>query len=414
VRYRLLETIRQYAGEKLVEAGEAAATRDRHRDWYVALAERAEPELRGAGQEEWLQRLAAEHDNLRAALAWSLESDPGAGLRLAGNLWRFWAQRGYYAEGRYWVEAVLARASTAGSPEDQRARAWALAGAGNLAEEQGNRRAARAYLEESLTLFRAVGDRRGVAHALRTVGMCLLADGEDAEQVGPMLEESLGLARSAGDQRNVGVALVYLGYLAARERDDPRAQRLLAEGLALFRQIGDTWSTSEVLGEQGWFYLGRGDLQGARRRLEEGLAIARRLGHKKAIGLALLGLGCLARLEGDRRGARELLAGSVQLLQELGIPGIHDALGYLGHAGVERGLYAWGVRLLAFATTGPPAYSDRAVFLPSALKTERDARLATARAALGEDAFAAAWAEGQAMTLEQATAEVLSDDGPQS
>jgi len=100
----------------------------------------------------------------------------------------------------------------------------------------------------------------------------------------------------------------------------------------------------------------------------------------------------------------------VQLLQEVGVPGIHDALGYLGHAGVERGAYAWGVRLLAVASTGPPEFSELSVFLPSALKTERDARLAAARTTLGEEAFAAAWAEGQAMTLEQAVEYALKED----
>src|SRR5262249_14773395 len=128
--------------------------------------------------------------------------------------------------------------------------------------------------------------------------------------------------------------------------------------------------------------------------------------------LQLLAQGCLAHLEGDRGRAYELLTESMRLLRETGTPGIHAALGYLGFAAVERGRAAWGVRLLAFAVAGPPEYSELSVILPSAVKSERDKRLAVARAALGDEAFAVAWAEGQAMTLEQAVAYALGDDHP--
>jgi predicted ATPase/class 3 adenylate cyclase len=157
-RYRLLETIRQYAGEKLLEAGEVGPIRDQHRDWYVGLAARAEPELTGPGEEEWLGRLEVEHDNLRAALAWSLEGDPGVGLRLAASLGGFWARHGHLVEGRRWLEAFLTRAPAPDDPEEQRVRARALRRAGILASDQQDRAAARTFLAESLILFRALGD----------------------------------------------------------------------------------------------------------------------------------------------------------------------------------------------------------------------------------------------------------------
>jgi tetratricopeptide (TPR) repeat protein len=324
-------------------------------------------------------------------------------------MWRFWLWRGYFAEGRRWLEAALAGASTPGSPEEQRARAWALAGAGNLAMVQGSLEAARARMEESVPLFRTVGDQRGLAIALRILAEGLLYGGADAGQVQSLLEESLGLARAAGEERGVAYALFYLGLLAVRERDDSGARQLLTEALALFRQIGDATSTSGAVWMQGVLAMVRGDLPGARQNLEEALVSARRLGNKPFVGVNLLMQGCLAHLEGDRGRARGLLAESVRLLRETGTPGIHAVLGYLGFAAIARGRSAWGVRLLAFAVAGPPEYNELSVVLPSALKSERDQRLAVARAALGEEAFAAAWAEGQAMTPEQALEYALAE-----
>jgi non-specific serine/threonine protein kinase len=411
VRYSLLETVRQYARERLVEVEEAPAARDRHRDWYAALAERSEPELRGAGQQEWRERLEAEHDNLRAALEWGLESNPQAGQRLAGNLWRFWQQRGYFAEGRRWLEAVLARASAAGTPEDQRARAWALVGLANMASEQGDHQGQRACAEESLPLFRAVGDQHGVVMASRNLGESLLRIGAPAEQVQATLQESLDLARAIGDRRSVGFGLFFLSWLSWRERDDRRALQLNGEALALFREIGDTWSVSETLGFRGMLSLERGNLPDARRNLEEGLELARRLGHKRGIGLWLLYLGCLAYVEGDRRQTYELLEESVQILKERSPVLVDLGLAYLGCAAIDLGRHAPGVRLLAVVAARSPDYvalSSLHVSVDWAARA--DAAIATARAVLGEEAFAAAWAEGQSMTPEQALEYALEEE----
>jgi non-specific serine/threonine protein kinase len=401
-RYRLLETVRQYGWERLVEAGEAAAARDRHRDWCVALAERAEPELRDTRQLEWLERLDAEYDNLRAAIEWSLEFDPMAALRLTGSLWQFWQLRGYLAEGRRWLEVGLARVGAVGQRERQRERARALFGASMLARDQGDSPAARVFAAQSLALFGEAADPRGVVEALRIVGLCRLEAGESAEQVRPPLAESLTRARAMGDHRSAGVALRYLGHLAARERDDFGAHRLLGEALAIFRQLGNVVEIGAALQVRGVFFLGRGDLAGARRDLEEGLVILRRLGHKRATGLVLLALGCLAQEESDRARAGELLKEGARLLREVAAPGIHQILGYLGQRAVARGQFAKGLRLLA---TAGAAHADNVVFsilLTSDHPIERASAVGAARAALGEQTFAAAWAEGQAMTLEQA------------
>jgi predicted ATPase len=409
-RYRLLETVRQYGWERLVEAGEATAARGRHRDWCVALAERAEPELCGTRQLEWLERLDAEYDNLRAAIEWSLEVNPMAALRLTGSLWQFWQLRGDLAEGRRWLEAALAHVSAVEQRERQWERARALFGAGMLARDQGDSPAARVFAAESLALFGEAADPRGVVEALRIVGLCLLEAGAPAEQVRPPLEESLTRARVMGDHRSVGVALRYLGHLAARERDDPGAYRLLTEALALSRQLGNVVEIGDALRVRGVFSLGRGDLAGARRDLEEGLVILRRLGHKRATGLVLLALGCLAHEEGDRAKAGELLQEGARLLREVAAPGTHEILGYLGRRAVARGQFARGLRLLATAAAAPAENVVSSILLASDHPVERASAVGAARAALGEPAFAAAWAEGQAMPLEQALEFALDEE----
>ncbi len=409
-RYRLLETVRQYGWERLVESGEATVARNRHLAWCVALAQRAEPELDGTRQLEWLERLDAEYDNLRAAIEWGLEVDPVAGLRLAGSLWQFWQLRGYLAEGRRWLEAVLASPGVVGQPERQRERAWALLGAGMLARDQGDSPAARGFGAESLALFGEVADPRGVVEALRNVGLCRLEDGEPADQVRPPLEESLVRARAMGNHRSAGVALRYLGHVAAREGDDLGAHRLFGEALALFRQLGNVVETGDTLKVRGLFYLARGDLSDARRDLEEGLEIHRRLGHKRGTGLVLLGLGCLAQEEGDRATAGELLNEGARLLREVAAPGIHQLLGYQGQRAIARGEFDRGIRLVAAAAA---AQSENVVFsiiLASGHTIEKASAIAAARAALGEQAFTAAWAEGQAMTLEQALELALNEE----
>ena len=156
-RYRLLETVQQYGRDRLQESGEAEVVRRRHRDWYLGLTERAEPELVGAEQAAWLDRLEMEHDNLRAALMWSMESgEMEAALRLVGAAWRFWSVRGHFKEGNRWLEAVLKRSKNA----SKAFRAKALNAAGYLATSRGDYATARSFLEESLRYIGNWGIRR--------------------------------------------------------------------------------------------------------------------------------------------------------------------------------------------------------------------------------------------------------------
>ena len=167
-RYRLLETVRQYAHDRLEDTGGSTAVRVGHRDHYLALAEEADPKLKGAEQAEWLRRLEEEHDNLRAGLEWSLaEAETRGSLRLCGALQRFWWTRGHLTEGRQWCTRVLRKA---GAEERTRERAYVLNAAGVLSYHQGDYPAARALYEESLAIGRELGDRSGIAGSLGNLG----------------------------------------------------------------------------------------------------------------------------------------------------------------------------------------------------------------------------------------------------
>jgi predicted ATPase/DNA-binding CsgD family transcriptional regulator len=281
-RLRLLETIREFAWEALQASGEAETLRRQHAAWFLALAEAAEPRLRGPEQLEWLDRLAAEQENLRAALRWAVErgraGDAAAarvGLRLAAAAWWFWWLRGDLDEGHRWLVDVLALPAAA-APTRERARA--LLGAARLASARRDPAARRAALGESLALFRALRDRAGAARALKVIS----------------------------------------GF--AFDEDDPAAALALAEqGLALARESGDRWCLANALTQAGQLRAwGRGDLAGGRALCEEGLALARRLGDAASIAWCGSGLAQVLRAQGQPAAARPLLEESVALLRGLG------------------------------------------------------------------------------------------------
>ena len=218
----MLETIRAYALERLAANGEAEA-RGAHAAYYLALGETREPQLHGREQARWLARLEAEHDNLRAVLAWSLAGAPGGaqatiGLRLAVAVWDFWARQAYGREGRRWFAELLARSEVnpAGS-EARLLRARALAAAGNLAVYQGDAHVARAagrgqaLLAESLALFQALGDTWGTAYVLQSLGLIATEQG-DPQRAIALLEQSLALFRALGDRWAIGCTLLFLAF----------------------------------------------------------------------------------------------------------------------------------------------------------------------------------------------------------
>ena len=244
VRYRLLEPVRQYALEKLEKGGELGAIRRSHLEFFLAFAEKAEPELVGAEQAEWIERLEVELDNLRAALSWALgQEEAELGLRMGAALWRFWIMRARYGEGRKWLEAALAVEDEA--PVLVRAKAALVAG--YLAAGQGAYMRSRPHLEEALALYRSAGSAEGVAMTLATLGILASYRG-DLERAKELEKESFDRYRKLGDPWQFSGALralaadlfVRLLRTLAYVGDDSQAVALREEALELCRKWGDS------------------------------------------------------------------------------------------------------------------------------------------------------------------------------
>jgi non-specific serine/threonine protein kinase len=444
-RYRLLETIRQYGRDRLVDVGESESVRNRHFDWYLALAERAEPELIGPDQVAWLDRLDTEQDNFRAALAWGLDSRPAIeGLRLAAALWRLWHVRDREVEGLDWLRRALA------APEAQAAtaaRAKALQGVweltllgigGNSAEQL---RAA----EESLTICQEIGDRAGAAWSMNLIARQILSP-QPSDRAESLLEQALVLAREVDVRWVMAQVLEGLGMLAETRGDLHRGRQRYEESLTLFRELGDrraiAWSCLEIgaiAGQLGDYGAARarlaesldlsralrsrvrcgvilaqlaalsrieGDFEQSRVFVEEVLAIARDIGARWLDAWGLVCAGWLARAEGDTSRARALTTESLRLHHSAGIPeGVVRCLRHLGILAVEAGRVQLGARLLGASEDLDPL--DQPGTLLHDDRRAYQASKETARAMLGDREFEAVWAEGKAMTLDHAVAYAL-------
>jgi predicted ATPase/DNA-binding SARP family transcriptional activator len=238
-RHGMLATIREFAAERLTASGEAGAVHRRHAAHFLALAARADAELRAGGdQQSWLDRLEREHDNLRAALAWALDADADLALQLAGELGSFWVVRGHWAEGRRALDAALERAA-----EGARGMAKALVGAGTLARYDADHAASRALLERGAALYEEQGDWAGLVRALSNLGFAVLAAG-DLERARTVYERAVVAAGRSGNGRDRAIALNCLADLALREGDHVRAEALALEGAEVTRAVGD----AELLG----------------------------------------------------------------------------------------------------------------------------------------------------------------------
>jgi predicted ATPase len=277
-RYGSLETVRQYGWAKLVESGEAEDVRRHHASFFLALAEEAEPSMeprnKTTDRGRWLERLEVEHDNLRAALRWAGESRPEMGLRLAGALYWFWYHRGYQSEGRGWYERALSEAPAARTTT----RAQKLSRAGYLALAQGDHIVARSRLQESVEVWRELGGgQAGLAHALWILGLEMLAGGEPA-RARLLTEESVGIFRTIGDEVGLAHSLANLGAIVLSQSDYALASSFLEESLMISRQIGDDWMLSLPLRNLGVAAFRRGDPGRAVALLQESLSLLRGLG----------------------------------------------------------------------------------------------------------------------------------------
>lgn len=403
-RYRLLETVRQYARDKLLETGEAARVRDHHRDWFLAFAERAESALQGPDQALWLKRLETEHDNLRAALEWS-SADSETGLRLASALWFFWYLRGYVSEGREWLKQFLTKAAQASSS----LRAKALYGASMLARAQDDYALATRLLEESLALYRATRDNRGVALALGNLGMIALAQGDYARAT-KLHEESLEHFRKLEDRVGIASALSELGNVAMYQNDLVQAERLLEESLVLSRAAQDDQGIALALRRLGAVLFQKGERARAKALLQESLELYRGLGAVPGLASVLNSLGMVALSEGDPQRAGKLLRESLAQYRDVGDKWhIALCLDRLARVAAAQGDWERAARLLGAEEALREAIGAP---LPPSEHEGREQTLKGAHKHLGEEPFAAAWADGYAMKLEDAIAYALSEESP--
>ncbi|MSP13746.1 MAG: tetratricopeptide repeat protein [Chloroflexi bacterium] len=493
-RYRLLETIRQYARDKLLTSGEGEAVQTRHLEYFLHLAEEAELKLDGPEQVAWRKRLEADYDNLRAALQWAIENNFQAGLQLAGAMGWIWVRLGYFGEGRRWLEEVLAQP---GALSRTGARAKALYSQGRIGYLQGDLARARFFLNESIsiwrelaassvltaprpglaaalsylslletysgnyeqagvlgsesvTLWREVGEKVGLALSLRFLAHVPVHQGAYAE-ARQMLEESLALFREAGHTLGLSVAMTGLGHLAESQGDYTDARTWYEQALVLRREVGEISGVALLLDTLGDVTLNQGDYEQARAFLEELLSVAQEIGNRPRTAKALLTLGQVALNQGDYERARAFLEESLSLAQELGNrQRSAKALLTLGQVAVAQGEEQRAASLLleSLSLLREPGYGiDLVVCLAevaevarlqgqirqavrlcggadallkgvqpwtdpygrpeyersvAAFHTQMEETVAALRAKMKETVFAAAWAEGQGMTGEEA------------
>jgi len=437
-RFVMLETIREYAVERLEEGDEAEGVRRRHAAYFLRLAEEAEPRLSGPEQVSWLDRLEREHDNLRAALTWMRERGAGeGGPRLAGALWLFWQMRGYLEEGRRWLDVMLALPA----PRDGAARMKALHGAGWLAYEQADYGAAMLRAEEALACATSAGDARGRVTALRFLSIVALDRGQ-YRRASTLAEECAPLARRLGDGRALAGVLNILGDVAQEQGDYGRAVALYDECMVL---RNDTQGVAYMLSNLGDVARKRGDTRAAAARYANSLAMFRDLGEKRGSAGVLANLGMIAHAEGDEDRAEDFFAEGLALFVELGnrwgIALSRMGLGDVAHGrgNDEQALASYRESLSLYHAIGHTSgivgcierlaglaaahgQLERAGRLLGAMAALRDAMgvplapadrpavdraVAAARLGLGDDVFVVISAEGRALTLGEAIAEAL-------
>ena len=442
-RFVMLETIREYGREVLSTSGEAEETQRAHAAYYLALAEEIEARLVGAGKQRWLERLQRDHENLRTAIAWLMEhQEQEAALRLCGALWHFWWMRGYVSEGRTELTRALAESlEVVAMP----VRAKALHAAGALADMQGDIEQAESLCGESLVLFRALGDLRGSATSLSILGYAAAWQRSDYARARALLEEAVSLYREVDDRYGIIFALEMLAFVYLLQSEYERARILGEEAAALGREGGDSWDIANSLWLLGLVMSFQGDLIRAHALLEESLALARREGYTEALfnalfvsgqvalqqgdyatayaqfeecltlsralgerqlaAQSLMGLAWVAFVQGDYAAARALFEESLTLCDAGNRWFIAACLvGFAALAGAQ-GAWTWAARLSGATESLCQAING---VLSPALRATHEFTSTAARAHLGEDIFAAAWAEGRTMTLEQ----VLAAQGP--
>ncbi len=453
-RYRLLETVRQYGRDRLEESGAADEVQARHQAFFLAFAETAERRPSGPEQLAWLARLETEHDNLRGALEWCLretgaqdqtEKEAGveAGLRISGALGSFWIVHGHYSTGWRWLSRALemsAELTEDAQTKLRKSRGKACTLAAGLASEQRNIPAAQALFEQAAALARGGDETLTLAYALRGVGWCKMHQKADKAAIQALFEESLLLFRQENDSQGIAFSLRNLGDLAYFKGDYLSACNYYAESLTLARRQGDQHGIAGSLLSVGNVSFAQGDLSAAWNLYTESLPISQQLGDQGAAACTLINLSRVALAQGDLVRARPLLEEALLISRQLGLLGdTASALAGLGRVSARQGepRAAWLRHTESLALRrqlgDAPAIAQsledfaelacgqgqfhRAALLQGAAQALRQdcaaplapveqaeqARQRTdTRLALGEEAFAPAFAAGRALSLDAA------------
>jgi predicted ATPase len=406
-RFVMLETVREYALEKLSASGEQAPTKRAHAAYCLVLAEEEVMAQSGAEGTKWLERFALEHDNFRASLEWLTETgDAEWGLRLGTALFRFWEIREYLAEGRDRLGRLLA---LPGAARSTKARTRALFAAGVLAGEQGDYTSADTLISESQEIARRLDDKTGVAVSLNALAV-FARDRGDVAVAQRLFEESLALWKVLGDQKAVAQALSNLANVLKLQRDYDGARGLYVDCFAIFCGIGDKTGVAWSLNYQGDVAREQGESEAARILYQQGLAIFRELGDRWGIAGTLADLGSLAREQQDYPAAYSLYRESIKIFQELehkrGIARVLECFACAAAAQfhAERSLRLAGAAAALRQNIGAP--------LTPAEQAKLEVILDPARQALANTSGATAWLEGWTLPPEKAIDEVLMSEAP--
>ncbi len=352
-RFRMLESIHEFAKDRLIESGEDELIRRKFAEYFLALAEKAEPELKTSAQTRWFKHLESEHDNIRSVLTWCQSNHPELGTKLCAAIWRFWELTGYIGEGRGWLESFVAR-----YPSPNALRAKILLAAAALSEYQGDFSPAQAYCEEAMLIYQELGDRQPIARALNELGLLAFYQG-DLTTARKYFEQSLAIKRQEGNQWSIANTINNLGLMASYQNDHDAAYTLLQESLAIYRSLEDQSGIAIASGNLGHICMHLDRLEESRRLETESLLLYNEINDTDGLAGSLECFGMLANKHGDYRRAALLFAGASALRKEAG------------------------------------------TFRAKADQEEFDLACAITQGKLNSKSFTAAWAEGEAMSQAQ-------------
>lgn len=442
-RYEMLSTVRQYAFEKLTDAGQEPVYRQKHAEHFAALAQEAEPQLTQGDQVRWLTRLEADHENLRAALGWFLQSeDNEAALTLAGTLGRFWYVHSHYTEGREWLRRALADAPAKPSPGLAKAYQWAgtlarLQADFDHAEEYANRcvsachetgdalveanalldlgyvsygrsdfAQARKDFERSLAAFNELGDQHGSADSQKALGIVATLH-EDYKEAQTLLQNALRLYQVEDDKWGMASTMLNIGVVARHRHDKGEARRAYEQSLALSRELQDKRGMAIALLDLGYEIFNEGDDTGARSRYEESRTLLREIGENQTLSVALLNSALVAYAQGDLAEARALYEESLNLLSQMGNKwGLAYALSGLASVHGAEGQEVAAAQLQGAVVSMLDALKAR---LDTPEQSAFDQTQAELKRSMGEDAYQRAFQGGRDLSQSEAVDLAIGD-----